>query len=732
MLTQLWREHFGQGVIDTNVDPASQSLAIGDLSGRVVVVDYFGNILFEQRTEMPVWGVAHCGLDNGLIATVTAEADKPSNKGTITLFHDDRLAHKINLDSPAWDVTFVEDGALVAVTDWAGTLRLIDPTNGSVVKETIASVPLFGLSGESLDSLQICGDRVGVLQYDYKANSLKEVIPVKSACYNVAVSRSEDLIAVGSHGPTISIFNRQGVEECTTNAHGIIAVKFFHGLLLFGGESGELVVRSRHDFDRDLSRFGLHSAIWNISIDPESATVFVALGDGSVAAFHIEASGRCIRVSEGFLQQRMSDTTTDLLEVLEAGVHPAFLTSAILEDIDAGRIGVDRALEIYGALTKNSPEETASELSLTLGVLALCAGKTEVAVSHLSGVDRLSPHYSLAVTLLARAHTATGRSDEATRILAKHLEQLDVDFQKRALSVICSPTDSQSELSHLDKFVTEINRTQSNKPVALTKMVNDDISVFLRGSAATSASESNVDYGIINYIKYEFASRGDHAKKILEMAVVDEVMGQWKRDTRGTPVSLDIGCATCRWPKYFSARGFLARDYDVDPEAVRICKSIAGTNDRIEIEQRNILECAPEDERYTLVTSMMGTFNHIPIERQHAFLDWIHASLKIGGILLFSSWSAGCQYTSYLQFYRSEERRAIRENSRSLDSLESLMKNVGLFPRAIIPFIFLPDECYEAWMEHVSEEAIVAVDVECRKRLPASQAQMVLCIAEKV
>lgn len=730
MLAQLWRQSFGKGVIDTNVDPATQSIALGDLSGRFAVVDYYGNILFEQSVTLPIWGIAHRSLGNGVIATVIAAADKGASNGEIIIFHDDEVAKRIEVSAPAWDTTFLEDGSLVAVTDWSGSLRLVDPLDGNMVKEATGPSSLFGLIGDRLDNLFVCADRNGIYKYDFERNQLRQYIECSSACYNLARSPRGGWFCVGSHGPTFSVFDNNGVEISKTDANGVIAVKFFESLLLYGGEQGEIAIRSVQDFDRDLARLQLNAAVWNISIDRDTSTAFVALGDGSVAAFQIEIDSSSVSASESFLEKRKSESSSDFLEVLNSGVHPAFLTSAILEDLDKGVITGPRAEEIYSELAKNSSENLGPEFSVILGVLALSTERIEEAIEHLANIDRRSSHYSLALTLQARAFAAAGRHDDASRLLAKHLEQLDPNFQSRALGVIRECEDTRPS-ENLGKIITQANRSHSNRPEALTRVVNDDVSVFLSKNAAVD-SEGEVDYGLINYIKYEFASRADHAKKLLEMAVIDELMIDARFATRGTPVSLDIGCATCRWPKYFSSKGFLARGYDVDPEAVRICENIAKGNDRIEIELRNVLESPAETDRYALISSMMGTFNHIAAAQQHEFVEWIMKSLRLGGIAVFSSWNADCEYTSHLQFYRSEERRSIRENSRSKSSLEHLIKDVGLLPRAIVPFTFLPDECYEAWMEHVVEQAIVDLDAECRKHLPASHAQMLMCIAEKV
>ena len=76
---------------------------------------------------------------------------------------------------------------------------------------------------------------------------------------------------------------------------------------------------------------------------------------------------------------------------------------------------------------------------------------------------------------------------------------------------------------------------------------DDDIHKIFSNTPKQSTSEI-LNYGMIKYIKYEYANPADQIKKILEKNKVEKILLNRDLPADGKPISLDIGCATCRYP----------------------------------------------------------------------------------------------------------------------------------------------------------------------------------------
>jgi hypothetical protein len=236
---------------------------------------------------------------------------------------------------------------------------------------------------------------------------------------------------------------------------------------------------------------------------------------------------------------------------------------------------------------------------------------------------------------------------------------------------------------------------------------------------------------LIDYIKYEHPNRADHVKKILEQNITSGFLKTLTNSRDEKPKSLDIGCATCRYPLLLSQNGFLARGYDINDEAIRICESIAKDYQDVEVFKRNILTMESEPDEYTVITSMMGTFNLIPVNEHGRFFKWIYESLQVGGMFIFTMWNSECPYTSYLHFYNREEVEGLRSNARPFMNTLDLLKDTGFLLRDSEFFCFLPDICYESWMGQLKEEEIIGIDQDLSKKLDHRNSQMSIICAIK-
>ena len=109
-------------------------------------------------------------------------------------------------------------------------------------------------------------------------------------------------------------------------------------------------------------------------------------------------------------------------------------------------------------------------------------------------------------------------------------------------------------------------------------------------------------YGTIQYIKYDFGSPADEAKKQLEFGLVEQALHV--NGIRHGDV-LDIGCATGRWPIWFSQLGFRSTGYDISVDAIRFCKKKSKTLglDNVNFVQRDILSDEEPIGSFDVVTA---------------------------------------------------------------------------------------------------------------------------------
>lgn len=241
-------------------------------------------------------------------------------------------------------------------------------------------------------------------------------------------------------------------------------------------------------------------------------------------------------------------------------------------------------------------------------------------------------------------------------------------------------------------------------------------------------SEPSLKYSLIDYLKYEYPNRADSAKKLLELNQVKNIVNKLNLKDKSYKKSLDIGCATCRYPLLFADLGFCATGYDINSTAIAISQLRAKDNPNINIKQKNILTSKPEENTYNIITCMMGTVDHIT--DQLDFISWIFKSLKPNGTLIISFWNPKCTYTNYLNFYTRDERELIKNNNRDSSINKCLLEKSGFLVYQLSYFCFLPDACFEAWID-LNEADIIEIDSCLSKKLNNSNSQMYLIAATK-
>jgi len=252
-----------------------------------------------------------------------------------------------------------------------------------------------------------------------------------------------------------------------------------------------------------------------------------------------------------------------------------------------------------------------------------------------------------------------------------------------------------------------------------------------------SQAASMVHYTYDTYRAYDNARGADAAKKRIERHLVQELTEHLKI---GAGLSLDIGCATGRYPMWFASRGFEAIGYDASPVAIRYCRQRRigpGDEGRMRFEVRDVVaDPLPHDE-IAIITSMMGTINHLPARHHAEVIAKYYGALTKGGALIMSGWHPDCPYQGFLGFYDAADREILARNSRRPDRLEAQLREAGFVDLRVRAFCFIPDAFYDAWIpdarggDEASANPVWLLDEYARALFPGSIGQMYLISGRK-
>jgi SAM-dependent methyltransferase len=215
---------------------------------------------------------------------------------------------------------------------------------------------------------------------------------------------------------------------------------------------------------------------------------------------------------------------------------------------------------------------------------------------------------------------------------------------------------------------------------------------------ALSSASARIDYESNWLAFYEFALGPDDTNlKIVESKRVEEVLrnlGKWGKLQR----CLDIGTCTGRYPMMLTAG--LAEDgsvlgIDDDPDCVRFAKSNvlqkAGGDPRITIRKEDFTANDLHfDERFDLITCMLGTLSHLGRERANGInglyddrlqrsLERMASLLRDDGCLILGTWSEhACATRQMLGIYRDVERLRLAEWTPNPRELRARLRQAAL------------------------------------------------------
>jgi SAM-dependent methyltransferase/tetratricopeptide (TPR) repeat protein len=239
-------------------------------------------------------------------------------------------------------------------------------------------------------------------------------------------------------------------------------------------------------------------------------------------------------------------------------------------------------------------------------------------------------------------------------------------------------------------------------------------------------------YDIATYAQYEHAQPEDTVKKHLEMLnlTAEITLSSVQR-------SLDIGTATCRYPRFLGSLGVDACGLDIERNGYDF---IRRSPEQQKSPFRQFVQASGvalplADDSFDLVTCMMGTVNHLSSNERRLLFREAYRVLVGTGTFAVSVWDCGCPFQGFLTIYGTETKERLRELGVVPDTVCQLADEVGFGPVRITRFACFPDRLvYDLALSHVSAydvERLLEVDLAVRDRDPACHSQMVLILCEK-
>ncbi|MCL5020771.1 MAG: methyltransferase domain-containing protein [Bacteroidetes bacterium] len=188
-----------------------------------------------------------------------------------------------------------------------------------------------------------------------------------------------------------------------------------------------------------------------------------------------------------------------------------------------------------------------------------------------------------------------------------------------------------------------------------------------------------LDYNVQLFLRYDYGLPEDEMKKFLETVNALPLIKEHLSKT-DIAASLDIGCATGRYPLLLTRLGFQASGIDIEARSIEYCtkRSEAQTWPRYVCGDACDIEKFFEPKSFDVITCMMGTFDHIPRNKQLQLMKKVLTRLRDDGIVIISVWDTECPHLAYLSIYDEAQKERIRENSRTRLEMTNLLTEAGL------------------------------------------------------
>ena len=759
LLETVWSAPIGRGLIDCHYDEKSETVSVGDLSGLVVIVDAAtGAEVDRMRVDMPVWGIAHRFGSNGLLVAA-ALADKRGSRGAVVFRDGDNPTRRLDCGAECWDVCLV--GEYLYWTCWDGTCGRIQVTVADAEAEYLdIGGPAFGLVTNAGSVYTVVSGQ-GILRLTDGRNFVAHrEATLPEARYNLAIQPSAGF-ACGSVGaaPLCSEATFAALEPIRGD---IAAVGYSDDLLLAGTLEHDLPVQQGHialyapdAIVHMLGAVKLPGAIWNLAVAENRGVVYAACEDGSLYCIAVEADAisraeaQAVRHALGSIEENVSFLTSITSRSLIA------FAAALVEESWDGLGGQD--LEILGRLLESWSEALPDDrLRYLTGRYFVHLARFDDAVVTLQGIDPEQDYYTKSLMPLSLAFEGARSISSAVRILQVNLDRFseaevcpylfrigELNERRGDNEKALQAYEAVSYLQHAYPGVRDALARLAPRPtvgVGNHEVVTEGSSLVTKASDFESGSgrEKSVGrrrdkYDLISYIRYEASPPSDDAKKTLETGHMHAVVKQVEART-SIRSALDIGCATGRWPTWIARHGYEAHGYDISQDAINICENQAASNPDLDMtfHLHDLADGPLLEDHFSLVTCMMGTFNHIPRTRVDEFLRGVARTITPDGLFAFTTWNASSPFCDFLQLDGQAAKDTLRKNAMDIQELSLVLERNGLRVLRDIPMCFLPNHCYDVWEDSLVDVGLIRrIDEFLAQVLSDGRPQMHFLVAER-
>ncbi|HWU87688.1 MAG TPA: methyltransferase domain-containing protein [Kofleriaceae bacterium] len=359
---------------------------------------------------------------------------------------------------------------------------------------------------------------------------------------------------------------------------------------------------------------------------------------------------------------------------------------------------------------------------------------------------------------LARAYEDTGRLDDARRYY-EVVYTLNPDYRDvytrlerlTTLSAAPTPKPSAADVDWHDSLLLGLlgpdvprmlDVDQSLRPILHARSKELAVTVEERKRILSVISEhglvqdagipqSELDYDVVTYMRYDRSVPEDEAKKSLELVHALDCIGRYGPFR----TSLDIGSATGRYPTILANLGVAAFGLDVEPEAVEYARRKRGDASNPEFRVGDARTLPFEDERFDLITCMMGTAAHFPPDDLERVLGEIRRCLRPRGISILSTWDIECVHQTFLSIYSHAQMEEMRRNSPTRRDIQAIYRRQGFVVEDVRPIGLMPESItYELDLQRRGTHQLAQlVDLELafRAMSPELHGQMYMVIARK-
>lgn len=743
----------GQEVWSVSTDDSGLTTVIGTAQKKPtsgwILIFHNNRLIFTEKVPAPVWSVA------------------VSRDGT--LFAAGNWAGQINCYART------KHGSIAKIGDTI---------------ETPERKPVYGVTILADDTIAANVYGVGTIHINHRDRSLR-TFHISNGVYSLSSAGSRFLYAAMSNGSVAKIdLDLATVDEIPVSVRPVygVAVTPDNQVLVVGGTDGN--VFSLTTSGVELWRQHCSAEVWSVAVSRDASKVVAGVADGSVQ-FIEDPCGVVGAGAVANLYRLLSDASPEpavtslqrvpwLSETFDvpragiallaraqeyAGAHAGEMISATnalaafaSRSADLLLIGETLlSLQQYKAalvcFQRASDDPQLRSRSLILAAKSLKAmGLTTAATacSERASYTPLDPQRMRLLYEIGRNHEDSGDTQSASRIY-EHLASWNASYRDCLDRVIRLQTmkvpgrwlvtDASFDFPLLGPDVPRPPEVdESIRPVVESRVMEANLSADARHRAGEmlklmtrngyfdTAKQDSLLYCLPDYLRYEYCSIEDSAKKHLEMIALSS---QIRLDQ--VRHSLDIGTATCRYPQYFESLGINAAGVDLQAAGFMYARS-TGSGFRNFV-QGDGLALPFAGESFDLVTCMMGTFDHVPASHRRRLVDQMARSLVPGGWLALGVWNIDCAFQGFLSMYSQEERTVLRKMCATRQEIAATLTRAGFVGISETPIMCIPDSVLKevniVTLEASSMSMLLEIELAMRDRFKDPEAQMLLVCAQK-